>query len=140
MVAAVTKFLESSEDAIAWLDANTDLAPESFIRAYLEAALFSSIDDRGYALDDRFTVDDFEPEARARAVKDCNAFWRLAGELIADSPEDAGTDFWYTRNHHGVGFWDGDWDEHGDALSELANAFPSLDVFVDEQLDKVYFS
>lgn len=41
----------------------------------------------------------------------------------------AGADFWFTRNGHGVGFWDGDW-ENGDALTALAKSFGDLDTLI----------
>lgn len=42
----------------------------------------------------------------------------------------AGRDFWYTRNHHGCGFWDGDWPEpHGTALTNTAYAFGEVDIY-----------
>jgi len=31
-------------------------------------------------------------------------------------------DFWYTRNEHGTGFWNGDYEE-GDALTKIADSF-----------------
>ena len=31
-------------------------------------------------------------------------------------------DFWYTRNGHGTGFWDGDYEE-GHALTDIAHSF-----------------
>lgn len=35
----------------------------------------------------------------------------------------AGRDFWFTRNGHGVGFWDRDLGDIGDQLSEIAREF-----------------
>jgi hypothetical protein len=35
----------------------------------------------------------------------------------------AGRDFWYTRNGHGVGFWDRDLGDIGDKLSDIARKF-----------------
>jgi hypothetical protein len=37
---------------------------------------------------------------------DEDSFWETSNELT----ERAARDFWYTRNGHGCGFWDGDWD------------------------------
>jgi hypothetical protein len=39
----------------------------------------------------------------------------------------AGHDFQLTRNGHGAGFWDGDW-EHGDALTAIAKTFGTVSV------------
>jgi hypothetical protein len=43
-------------------------------------------------------------------IADCQDFQTSFGELIVDDPSRAGHDFWLTRNGHGAGFWDGDWD------------------------------
>lgn len=44
--------------------------------------------------------------------------------------EQAGHDFWMTRNGHGVGFWDGDWSEPaGSRLDEITKAFPQVDLY-----------
>ena len=69
--------------------------------------------------------------------RDCAAFLAVNGELIsaleehhtpgsADDSADthAGRDFWYTREGHGAGFWDGDWPEAaGTHLAAAADAF-----------------
>ena len=45
-------------------------------------------------------------------------------------------DFWLTGNHHGAGFWDGDYPEIvdgkevGDILTELAHSFGECDLLV----------
>lgn len=41
--------------------------------------------------------------------------------------------FTLTRNHHGAGFWDGDWHAPwGDRLTELARTFPQLETYFDD--------
>lgn len=47
----------------------------------------------------------------------------------------AGHDFWLTRSDSGTGFWDGDWPENGDALTEAAKSYGSFDLTVDEDTD-----
>lgn len=55
---------------------------------------------------------DFWPESIADAIKDCEAFETKAADLLAQAyalgyeEEQAGRDFWYDRNGHGVGFSD----------------------------------
>lgn len=45
----------------------------------------------------------------------------------------AAHDFILTRNHHGAGFWDGDWHAPwGDKLTTLAHSFPSIEVYLDD--------
>jgi hypothetical protein len=97
-----------------------------FIHAYITAALWSSNDESddagGNPLDDNYTADDLDPDTRAEMEKDCAAFIDLfwsdlfrpgiyQGRSGAHAVELAGHDFWLTRNGHGCGFWDGDWQE-----------------------------
>lgn len=45
----------------------------------------------------------------------------------------AAHDFVLTRNRHGAGFWDGDWQAPwGDRLTELAHTFPELESYLDD--------
>jgi hypothetical protein len=45
----------------------------------------------------------------------------------------AAHDFILTRNHHGAGFWDGDWvAPWGDRLTALAQTFPQLESYLDD--------
>ena len=39
-------------------------------------------------------------------------------------------DFWLTRNHHGAGFWDGDYGSYGDQLTAIAETFSEVDLYV----------
>jgi hypothetical protein len=39
-------------------------------------------------------------------------------------------DFWLTRNHHGAGFWDGDYGKYGDKLTAIAQTFSEVDLYV----------
>ena len=125
---------------------------DAFTTAYLEAALWSSMDNSneqgGEPLDKNYTIADLAPEALALAVKDCARFQEDNAETLATAEcsrgsgeystlAQAGHDFWLTRNGHGCGFWDGDWSEpEGEALDAASKAFgeTSLDVGDDGQL------
>jgi hypothetical protein len=41
-----------------------------------------------------------------------------------------GVDFWFTRNGHGSGFWDGGYPTYGDALTAHATAYGSSDLYL----------
>ena len=113
-----------------------------FVDAYLEAALWSSFDELGDPLDDRFTVQDFAQEAVDKAVEDSNAFIEAnRGDLDATGASDSqhGHDFWLTRNHHGVGFWDrGYAGDVGQRWTEEAHAFGEVNAYVGDD-GLVYF-
>ena len=113
---------------------------DEFTTAYIEAALWSSIGDDEEPLDKNHSCEDFTPEAKAQIVKECKKFYE-ANEIVwydqtifvSKYPEDeqAGHDFWLTRNGHGAGFLDGDWSEHAATkLTEAAKAFGPSDLLV----------
>lgn len=80
---------------------------------------------------------EFSPEALDKARSDCAEFMTIAGPLLDMLPNTygahpdcgrvhpqygaAGHDFWFTRNHHGVGFWDRELGAIGDRLTETAH-------------------
>lgn len=98
---------------------------DDFFAAYVVCAIWSSTDDDGNPLDSEHSADDISPECLDKMRFDCLDFWTQAGGLLCDEncltskwEERAGRDFWLTRNGHGAGFWDCDWEEP--AASELA--------------------
>lgn len=88
-------------------------ALDDFTRGYIEAMFFtnaSSPDDGDLST---ATVADLAAETWNRIEKDCAAFQEANASLLAQaygrddySPEQAGRDYWFTRNGHGVGYWD----------------------------------
>lgn len=107
-----------------------------FTQGYVEAALFTAPD--GHA-DDGFL--DMDPATVSRMGADCDAFVRDNAEDIAaltgsDAHPDydaaaAGRDFWYTRNGHGVGYWDrgfrDDLEAAAERLTAASEAFGAFD-------------
>lgn len=119
-----------------------------FTRGYVEAAFFSTSDeareDGGDALQDNHDVSDLAPATWAAVRRDCAAFLS-ANQALIEACEDhhkpgsadddalahAGRDFWYTREGHGAGFWDGDWPEAaGEHLSSAAKEFGTADWYL----------
>lgn len=110
-------------------------ALDAFERAYLESMLWSSTDnsrdDGGDPLDANYTVEDVADDTVIAAQEDCAKFREIVREKLPAIKIDTaqgGHDFWLTRNHHGRGFWDGDWDGpegiEGRALTDIAQEFP----------------
>ena len=119
----------------------------SFLEQYLVTALWSSIDDKENPFDDNYSIDDFSEKALKQADKDCDLFLEKVRELsLLDKiyiglldETDIAHDFWLTRQGHGAGFWDGDYpDEIGDKLTEIANEFRELYIYVGDD-GKLYF-
>ena len=106
---------------------------------YLVCALWSSTDDDGEPLDDRYGVEDISAESVARAESDFREFTLKAGGLLdgLDLTQVA-HDLWLTRNGHGAGFWDGDYSEEvGSKLTDLAHDMGELNAYVGDD-SKVY--
>lgn len=107
---------------------------EPFVRGYIECALWSSNDDSGTPLDRNYSEDDLAPSTLKAMVADCEKFQskyeNLMPEVVGQQSEIlAGHDFWLTRNHHGSGFWDGDY-EHKEELTKAAHSFGEADLYV----------
>lgn len=112
----------------------------TFIKHYVAAALWSSTDDDSEPLDQNYTVDDIADEAWARIIQDCAAFlWKHYPELTGEwGMEQAGHDFWLTRNRHGTGFWDRGKGKLGRDLAEAAMLCGECDVIVGDN-GKLFF-
>ena len=119
---------------------------DEFTTAYIEAAFWSTSDDSpregGEPLDKHYTPSDLEPATLERMIADCKAFQESNRADIYDednflrccnwsSESQAGHDFWLTRNGHGAGFWDGDWEEKvGERLTAASKAFGEYSLLV----------
>lgn len=117
---------------------------DAFTRAYVTCALWSSMDDDGTPLDKAHDWTDIDGETLQVMSEDCASFqhrwrdvyWSEPDRICSDgrwtSDEQAGHDFWLTRNGHGTGFWEaGRWsDGIGDQLSTAAKAYGQYDLYV----------
>ena len=134
--------------ALTWVDL------DAFTQGYIEAMFFTGIDGGAADYKDGDFVEangkgfaDLAPEALANILKDCQSFklacvhvQPLMGEGDMPDEAQAGRDFWYTRNGHGCGFWDGDWPEPwADDLTQAAKAFGEVDAYLGDD-GKVYLS
>ena len=114
----------------------------SFFTAYVEAALWSSMDESdentgGSPLDANYDASDIADETLATMRADCDTFQADNADLLARyydelprtewSPQaQAGHDFWLSRNGHGAGFFD----READALQAKAEAWGDFDLYV----------
>ena len=97
-----------------------------FARGYFTAAFWTADDgamtgeysDTGRA-DDHF--ERLHPDNLREQLSQCERFQADNAQTLEEAADDyqAGIDFWLTRNRHGSGFWDGDWD-HLDGTGEAA--------------------
>ena len=110
---------------------------------YLETALWSSTDfsdgTDGEPLDNNYGIDDLDPKFIEQSKEDLCKFREMAGELLDDlDSEQVAHDFWLTRNRHGAGFWDGDYEKSvGDKLTEISHTFGEVNLYVGDD-GKIY--
>lgn len=105
---------------------------ERFFNACLEALYFT---DTGSENDGQPPADaELAPDTRLDLAADCRSFWRRFGcyvDATGGTPEQAGHDFWLTRNEHGAGFWDGDWPEpYEDMLTKGAKCYGLFETYL----------
>ncbi len=78
---------------------------DSFTQGYIEAMFFTDCHPDTPELEDKGFYD-LSPEALDTCIDDCTVFQGDNAYLyMRASDEQAGHDFWFTRNGHGVGFW-----------------------------------
>lgn len=116
---------------------------DTFTRAYIDAALWSSCIGTGRDEPEdtslqsaNFDQSDIAPPTMATIRAECEAFYSAHSATWDDhwSDDQAGHDYWLTRNHHGAGFWDryacGDGHAIGERLTEAAHADGSRDWYI----------
>ena len=126
-------------------------ALDKFTQGYVEAAYFTktgTADDAEDGLENA-SFEDLHPDALAEMVKECKAFQERYADLLSKAyamttdrghdydAEAAGRDLWFTRNGHGVGFWDRGLGDVGDALAEACGwrtDFPERTLYMGDDM------
>ena len=112
-------------------------------RAYLTTALWSSLDDHDEPLDGQYDISDISERTVRQSAIDIQAFLLLCENQGIAWEEDIDDlyrllhDFWLTRNHHGAGFWGGDYPIWGEKLTAIAHMFAEADLYVGDD-GKIY--
>lgn len=125
----------------------TDKDLDRMLAQYVGTALWSSTDestpDGGEPMDSNYDADDVHPDCLKAMREDCQAFGEANAAQIeqwngpGDAWEQAGHDFWLTRNGHGCGFWDrghGQWPNDGADLTSASKPYGSCDLYVADGL------
>lgn len=98
---------------------------DQFTLAYITCALWSN------TMDKKYSMNDLAPETMEQMKEDCQSFQEKYGSLIQNDLSQAGHDFWLTRNGHGAGFWDGDWEKDlGEILTKASKTYGECNLFV----------
>lgn len=123
----------------------------NFLPSYIQAALWSSSggvdpdDPDGNPLYDSFENFQLTDEAKADLRRIALDFYDETRELYETDNEvsQAGHDFWFTQNHHGVGFWESEWDfprgghpSLGAYLTKVAHRYGEVDLDVTDEKDE----
>lgn len=108
-----------------------------YIESYLNTALWSSTEcneagDDCVSLDENYDAGDCSQELIDQSGKDITDFIEQAGDLLkGERMSQVMHDFWLTRNGHGAGFWDGDYEQtKGEKLTEIAHNMGTVDLYV----------
>lgn len=114
-----------------------------YVIDYLACAIWSSYNPETHEpLDSDYGLCDFSTEARLQGESDLADFLDYCDEQTPDwfdrlsgdyGFEQLAHDFWLTRNGHGTGFWDRGLGKLGDELTEHADTFGPVDIYVSDQ-------
>lgn len=113
------------------------------IAAYFEAVCFTDFGEDGQPEHGA----EFAETAKNEAAQECADFltvcanFGLLDEYIqkGGNAEQLGHDFWFTRNHHGVGFWDRGLGGLGEQLTEHAHKFREVTAYAGDD-SFIYFA
>jgi len=119
--------------------------------ALAETVLFSECDNHGVPLDANYTIESFDEESLNKLYVEYQQFISVVEEKITAAvgenwdciddfydlaqPAINQTEYDYilTRNHHGAGFWDGDWSsEVSQILDDAAQSQSEFTAYVDD--------
>jgi hypothetical protein len=110
---------------------------DDMVTAYVECALWAGYDwtkdesgESHAPLDENYGPDDLSTEALDAIRTECRDFYRAnAQDLASVTAEQAGHDFYLTRNGHGAGFWDRGLGDLGDRLSAATKPYGTSDLY-----------
>lgn len=124
---------------------------DEFTRGYIEAMFFTETGTGDDAENDleHATVAELDCWSVEKIKRDCAEFQRSCGAYLEQAytarhsyePVQAGRDFWFTRNGHGVGFWNRGLGEIGETLSAFCGwqtPFDECGIYRGDD-DKIYY-
>lgn len=117
---------------------------ECALKHYIATALWSTInidDNEDEYLDASYSIDDFDHNTLEAINNELLDFINKYYHLVSKNDKDKRVDlfahnFWLTRNGHGAGFWDGDY-ENGDALTEACADYGEIYLYIGDD-NKIY--
>lgn len=145
---ALDEFTKGYVEALFFTESCTSVDTEEFCTPEFQALIEEGQSDGRVPGDCAWC--DFDAASKAQIIEDCAKFQAENAEGLAEALDNgsidgyderaAGRDFWYTRNGHGVGFWDRGLGDPGERLSEACGwrtSFPEVDVWFDTETRKL---
>jgi hypothetical protein len=120
-------------------------ADATFYRIGTDETVDTRHSQMGDGVDEEFSADDLDSSDWEKLRDDAESFVRSAWPwlILRDvEPAHAGHDLHLTRNHHGAGFWDGNYGPAGDALTEAAHLLSGgvgIDIGLDDEDESASF-
>jgi hypothetical protein len=106
-------------------------AIDDMFAAYVDAALSWSTDENSEPLDLNYDISNIEQPTKNQMRRDVAKFLEANLPQIGDRYEQAGHDFWITRNGYHGGFLNRDWPEpDSTTLADAAHAYGEFDIAV----------
>lgn len=110
---------------------------DAFTQGYIECMFFTNTGDRADGRLESAAFCELSAESLDSIIKDCARFqaenkvalYRACDGGTTYDETQAGHDFWYTRNHHGCGYWDRDLGDVGDLLTTAAHKWGEVDLY-----------
>jgi hypothetical protein len=117
--------LDWHDDESSAMDCCWSSESDTLLADYLEAVAFTE----GFDCIEDLNLSD---EARESALEDIKGFAELSGDILSDYSASFAGNLWYSRNGHGVGFFDADTysEQHKTQLQKNAKTFGSSDFYV----------
>lgn len=105
---------------------------DSFTQGYIECMFWTDANEDNEELKD-MRFDNLSDKALKDIIEECKDFQESNKELLNSyyekfNEENAGHDFWLTRNGHGCGFWDRRLGKLGDKLTKAAKVYGGCDL------------
>jgi hypothetical protein len=117
---------------------------KNFIAGYIACLLWLLTDENGGEIRDAY-ADHISPESMDKIRRECADFYNANRETLERggwSDEQAGHDFYLTRNRHGAGFWDREWNDETRSvrtrLTDNAHAYGETYDSAEKQPDGTY--
>jgi hypothetical protein len=112
---------------------------DPFLQGYLDCAEWCGLSDEDREAFELSVAPKWSTESIEQACADRADFVNANAEALEGiDPEQAGHDFYLTRNRHGAGFWDRGLGERGKLLTKASHAYGDATVYFDPETETLH--